>query len=43
MIEINKLEGALRYKGCDSCGSHEDVIAIRISNKKGTCGSLLLP
>ena len=36
MIEINKPEGALRYKGCDSCGSHEDVIAIRISYKNDT-------
>lgn len=38
MIEINKPEGALRYKGCDSCGSHEDVIAIKISNKNHTSG-----
>lgn len=38
MIEINKPEGALRYKGCDSCGSHEDVIVIRISNKNDTSG-----
>lgn len=39
MIEISKPEGALKYKGCDSCGSHEEVIAVRISNKENTSGS----
>ncbi|WP_297013564.1 hypothetical protein [uncultured Dialister sp.] len=37
MIEISKPEGALKHKGCDSCGDHENVIVIRISSNEGTC------
>lgn len=36
MIEISKPEGALKHKGCDSCGDHENVIVIKYSNSEGT-------
>jgi hypothetical protein len=31
MIEFKKPTGAGKYKGCDSCGNHENVFEIRFT------------
>lgn len=31
MFELKKPTGAGKYKGCDSCGKHDDVFEIRLT------------
>lgn len=38
VIKTYDSDVAVKLGGCDSCGCHEDVIAIRISNKNDTSG-----
>jgi hypothetical protein len=39
MIEVDFATDALKHKGCDACGSHKDVVAIRVSNEEKTSES----
>ena len=39
MTEIEKPEGTLRYKHCDSCGSEEGIIAINVTNETTKVGT----
>ncbi len=39
MIEVEKPEGVLRYKHCDSCGSEEGIIAINVTNETTKVGT----
>ena len=38
MFELKKPTGAGKYKGCDSCGKHDDVFEIRFT-PNGTTSS----
>lgn len=41
MIEIEKPEGALRYKHCDSCGSEEGIVAINFTDETTKVGTIV--